>query len=386
MLCAVLCLPLLLLTIVGLYLSAWTTCYLHAQTDFPISPSWVTNFPLIVSYLYWRYYEMRTLRFKEIVSEDIPYHSRSKLDVYYPPRRSERSPILIFIYGGAWSSGFKLLYATLANTLRQLGYVVIVPDYRKYPIVKIDEMYEDVREAIKWAYVHSKEINGDPDMIYIMGHSAGAQMAAQVVLSDVIGKVKYHERQSKDTMSHVSMKHGLSMNRNDVLNEQKDKAYDFLPQVEGLLLFSGVYDIQPHIQHETMRGVEKLSALSRVMGLTEQGYITNSPIHLIEANAALFRESEYLLDIWPRILLLHGQADTTVPIDQSINFSKMLEKVFSDERLKEIDLRQRFYKNIEHGEPVTDLMENKFKTHPFRKSLLRDIQFFINMPPVEDKP
>jgi acetyl esterase/lipase len=45
---------------------------------------------------------------------------------------------------------------------------VVVPDYRKYPEVKIDGIYEDVREAIKWVYAHAEQINGDPDMIYMM--------------------------------------------------------------------------------------------------------------------------------------------------------------------------------------------------------------------------
>lgn len=46
--------------------------------------------------------------------------------------------------------------------------MVIVPDYRKYPEVKIDAMYKDIREAMKWAYKHANEIHGDPDMIYML--------------------------------------------------------------------------------------------------------------------------------------------------------------------------------------------------------------------------
>lgn len=61
-----------------------------------------------------------------------------------------------------------MIYTTLANTLRELGYVVVVPDYRKYPEVKIDGMYEDIREAIKWTHKHASEINGDPELIFVM--------------------------------------------------------------------------------------------------------------------------------------------------------------------------------------------------------------------------
>ena len=97
-----------------------------------------------------------------------PIISTSQLDVYHPAKKQALSPIILFIYGGSWSSGSKLIYTTMANTLREAGYVVVVPDYRKYPQVKIDGMYEDVREAIKWTHKHASEINGDPELIFIM--------------------------------------------------------------------------------------------------------------------------------------------------------------------------------------------------------------------------
>lgn len=99
---------------------------------------------------------------------NIPYYGDSKLDVYHPAKKLHGSPIIVFVYGGAWSSGSKLIYTTLANTLRELGYVVVVPDYRKYPQVKVDGMYQDIREAIKWTHQHAADINGDPELIFIM--------------------------------------------------------------------------------------------------------------------------------------------------------------------------------------------------------------------------
>jgi acetyl esterase/lipase len=102
---------------------------------------------------------------------DIQYSKQStncKLDVYLPDKKDTPAPIIVFIYGGSWSSGSKLLYTTCANTLRQFGYVVVVPDYRKYPEVKIDSIYHDIREAIKWTFAHSDEIGGDSEAIYIL--------------------------------------------------------------------------------------------------------------------------------------------------------------------------------------------------------------------------
>jgi hypothetical protein len=104
--------------------------------------------------------------------------------------------------------------------------------------------------------------------------------------------------------------------------------------------------------HETARGVERVSVMARVMGASEEGYAKNSPIHLIEKNSALFADSEDLLDLWPRILLLHGQKDTTVGMDQSANMFNTLGKLFPAERRQEVDVRMRLYKRMGHGEPV----------------------------------
>ncbi len=113
-----------------------------------------------------------------------------------------------------------------------------------------------------------------------------------------------------------------------------------------------MYDIASHLIHETSRGVEKVSAMSRVMGSTVEGYNINSPLYLVESNEKLFSESDDLLDLWPRILLLHGQKDTTVGMDQSANMFNTLGKLFSTERRQELDIRMRLYKRMGHGEPV----------------------------------
>lgn len=93
--------------------------------------------------------------------------------------------------------------------------------------------------------------------------------------------------------------------------------------------------------------------MSRVMGSTEEGYKVNSPIRLIERNSELFSESDDLLDLWPRILLLHGQKDDIVLMDQSANMFNTLGKLFPIERRQEVDVRMRLYKRMGHGDPVT---------------------------------
>lgn len=101
-------------------------------------------------------------------SVNIQYSPTSCLDVYHPVKKRELSPIILFIYGGSWSSGSKLIYTTFANTLRELGYIIVVPDYQKYPTVKVEGMYKDIKDAMRWVYKHANELHGDPDMIYML--------------------------------------------------------------------------------------------------------------------------------------------------------------------------------------------------------------------------
>ncbi|KAG1453546.1 hypothetical protein G6F56_007546 [Rhizopus delemar] len=120
------------------------------------------------------------------------------------------------------------------------------------------------------------------------------------------------------------------------------------------------------------------------MGSTEEGYRINSPLDLIERNESLFANSEDILDLWPRILLLHGQKDNVVSMNQSANMFNALGKVLPTEHRDEVDVRMRLYKRMNHGEPVTALMPDLFSRESLQKSLIRDIKEFIDVPSFED--
>ncbi|CAO3610194.1 unnamed protein product [Cunninghamella blakesleeana] len=391
--CAILCLPLLVFLILTFYIIAWLLYLFNAQTDtefnLPYSPtrvlkinfiilghifSWIKDLPMILHYLYWRYFKVGTKNFRRIVSRDIPYSNASKeclLDIYHPNHneKKEKRPVIVFIYGGSWSSGQKLLYTSFANTLRELGYIVIVPDYRKYPTVKANGMYEDVRNAIKWTFKHVDEIGADVDMIYVMGHSAGAHLASQVVLSDLIEKTK----------------HATLITKKKLNGEVFDTtATDFLPQVEGLLLFAGVYSIESHYEHESARGVEKISAMGRAMGSTKENFSKNSPLDLVKTNAELFAKSDDLLDFAPRIIFIHGEKDITVPIEQSTTMYNMLGDVLPPSRRDEVDVRMKLYKKMNHAECVTALMPSLFRENKMQQSLIRDVVDFLDVPSLDE--
>ena len=102
---------------------------------------------------------------------------RQALDVY-SPRRAQNRPVVIFWYGGSWSNGTKSNYRFVGAALAERGFVVVLPDYRLYPAVKYPLFLEDGARAVAWVQQHAGEFGGDPQRIVLMGHSAGAHMAA----------------------------------------------------------------------------------------------------------------------------------------------------------------------------------------------------------------
>ena len=73
------------------------------------------------------------------------------------PQQTKKKPVLVFVPGGAWLIGYKMWAALTARALVPFGMLVIIPDYRNYPVGTIVEMEHDVRTAIQWAFHHCGE-------------------------------------------------------------------------------------------------------------------------------------------------------------------------------------------------------------------------------------
>ena len=100
-----------------------------------------------------------------------------KLDVY-APADARNAPVVVFFYGGAWQDGKRQWYRWAGRVLAEQGLVVVVPDYRKYPQVKLDGFMHDAARAVAWTRAHVAGYGGDPRDMFLMGHSAGAHIGA----------------------------------------------------------------------------------------------------------------------------------------------------------------------------------------------------------------
>jgi len=116
------------------------------------------------------------------MTSDIAYApgARRSLDVYRPTSSGESAPVVVFFYGGNWQDGEKSTYRFLGAALASRGLVAVVPDYRVYPEVRFPGFVEDGARAVRWAHDHAAEFGGDPRRIVLMGHSAGAYIAAML--------------------------------------------------------------------------------------------------------------------------------------------------------------------------------------------------------------
>ena len=113
----------------------------------------------------------------------IPYGkaSRNTLDVYWPVA-AFAAPVIVFFYGGAWSSGNKKLYRYVGKALARRGYVAVIPDYRIYPEVRYPGFLEDAALAVRWAADNARQFGGHPRKMFLNGHSAGAHIAAMLTI------------------------------------------------------------------------------------------------------------------------------------------------------------------------------------------------------------
>jgi acetyl esterase/lipase len=107
---------------------------------------------------------------------------QQRLDVYVPERAVEPRPVVVFWHGGRWREGDKADYRFVGAALAESGYLTMVANYRHYPQVKMPGFMHDAALAALWAAAHANEYGGAREHLYLMGHSAGAHLAALLTL------------------------------------------------------------------------------------------------------------------------------------------------------------------------------------------------------------
>ncbi len=114
---------------------------------------------------------------------NIPYakteNKRQTLDVF-APANGKKLPVVVWIHGGGWTVGDKVDVAIKPKAFVEKGYVFVSVNYRMLWNVDMETITSDVAKSVRWVHEHIADFGGDPKRLLIMGHSAGAQLAALI--------------------------------------------------------------------------------------------------------------------------------------------------------------------------------------------------------------
>ncbi|XP_044901231.1 kynurenine formamidase isoform X1 [Felis catus] len=189
------------------------------------------------------------------------------LDIYFPERVSEASPFCVFFHGGYWQSGSKDTSAFMVNPLTAQGVAVVIVAYDIAPKGTLDQMVDQVTRSIVYIQKQYPRNEG----IYLCGHSAGAHLAAMMLLADWT-------------------KHAVA------------------PNLRGFFLVSGIYDLEPIV----------FTSQNGPLLMTLEDARRNGPQQLLEA--ALTQP----VDPACHVLVIVGQHDSPEFARQSREFYQTL--------------------------------------------------------------
>lgn len=177
----------------------------------------------------------------------------------YVPKNVVNAPVVVFFYGGSWESGKRHWYRYVGDALASHGVLVLIPDYRKYPDVHFPAFMHDAANAVAWARAHAAEFGGDRKRLFVMGHSAGGQIAALLAAD-------------KRYLSAAGL-------------QPRDLA--------GMIGVAGAYDFLPFVENE-----------AAIFGDSEQSRYDSQPINFIDGDE-------------PPMLLMTGTDDDEVPANNA---------------------------------------------------------------------
>jgi len=213
-----------------------------------------------------------------------PYGSgdRNKLNIWVPTgtKKTDRLPVLVFLYGGGWYSGARDDYGFAGRAFAKQGFIVVIPDYRIVPEGHWPDFLQDSAAAVAWTDAHIANYGGDPDRIALAGHSAGAYNAVMLALDP---------QWMKGAGSDTSVIRGVAALAGP---------YDFVPFEKGGRADVAMGDIRP---------VER-----------------TQPIEYVRADA-------------PPLWLGHGTADTVVRVRNSQRLAAAMHKVGGSATLRTYD-------------------------------------------------
>lgn len=124
-----------------------------------------------------------TKKYKNVVYLDSTNQNEKQatLNVFIPrSSNSANNPVLIFVHGGNWNSGDKKLYGFFGRNFAKKGITTVIVGYTLSPDADYNDMANQVAKAIEWTKNNIAKYKGNPNEIFLTGHSAGGHLVALV--------------------------------------------------------------------------------------------------------------------------------------------------------------------------------------------------------------
>lgn len=152
-----------------------------------------------------------------------------KLDIY-SPKSGSNLPVIFYVHGGGWHRGDKKMDAGKGSTYAANGIVFLSVDYRLVPQVKHPSQAEDLAQAFAWTRKNIAQYGGNPDCIFLMGHSAGAHLVDLLATND---RFLAAQGLSLQNIKGVISLDTASLNLNDMLNAKTFEGKFVGPMIEA---------------------------------------------------------------------------------------------------------------------------------------------------------
>ncbi len=269
----------------------------------------------------------------DLVYATLPGFRPLHLDLYQPTRDSSRanSPLVVYVHGGGWSGGHTRQSGAFASwpdvlaTLAARGYVVASVEYRLSGEAHFPAAVQDVKAAIRWLRANASKYGIDTNRVLIWGASAGGQLAALVATSCNVPELEPPVPVAADARLQVA---GQPVN---VARVESDC-------VQAAVAWYGVFDFGTLAgQREPDSALahnERESADSRYLGCQ----VSACPPGIVASASPV----TYVKQGDPPMLLIHGLADKTVPVQQT---REMYEKL----RTAGVPVEQLLIPDVDHS-------------------------------------
>lgn len=278
----------------------WTYKQLSEQID---QGPYITNFHKSVQEFYADSMKIRAQFPPKTYSYGTGEHE--KLDVF-APANAKGLPIMIWIHGGAWTSGSKNDYAAAAPNFMNANAIYIPIGFENIPPNNMPGIVDQCRRAIAWVWKNAAQIGGDASKIYVSGHSSGGHMANMMACTDW-KKYQLPSNALKGTvvMSGWTDLYPISLSDRQPylkLTSQQIKEFspvNFLSNVNCPMIISFGSLESPYMQGQSSAWAKQLQSVGKLAGIyrMENRDHLDMPEQYVAKDNQLFRATLALMDI-----------------------------------------------------------------------------------------